>query len=104
MYDKIEVVIELIDIYEKLERVRNNLDSLELFNKLDEAFSDIEKNDELLEKIKRYNQVPDNNLRLDIYNYEEIRKYKLLENEVNFLILHINEKLKSIDSIRSCNR
>lgn len=94
----------MTEIYEKLEKVKNDLDSLELFNKLDEAFSDIEKNDELLEKIKKYNQIPDNNLRLDIYNHKEIKKYKLLENEVNFLIMHINEKLRSIDNVRGCNR
>ena len=69
-----------------------------------QAFFDIENNADLLEKLKKYNQIPDNNLRLDIYNYEEIRKYKLLENEVNFLIMHINEKLRSIDDVRGCNR
>ena len=94
----------MTEIYEKLEKVKNDLDSLERFNKLDEAFFDIENNADLLEKIKKYNQIPDNNLRLDIYNYEEIRKYKLLENEVNFLIMHINEKLRSIDDVRGCNR
>lgn len=94
----------MTEIYEKLEKVKNDIDSLELFNKLDEAFFDIENNADLLEKIKKYNQIPDNNLRLDIYNYEEIRKYKLLENEVNFLIMHINEKLRSIDDVRGCNR
>lgn len=94
----------MTEIYEKLEKVKNDLDSLELFNKLDEAFFDIENNADLLEKLKKYNQIPDNNLRLDIYNYEEIRKYKLLENEVNFLIMHINEKLRSIDDVRGCNR
>ena len=94
----------MTEIYEKLEKVKNDLDSLELFNKLDEDFFDIENNADLLEKLKKYNQIPDNNLRLDIYNYEEIRKYKLLENEVNFLIMHINEKLRSIDDVRGCNR
>ena len=94
----------MTEIYEKLEKVKNDLDSLELFNKLDEAFFDIENNADLLEKLKKYNQIPDNNLRLDIYNYEQIRKYKLLENEVNFLIMHINEKLRSIDDVRGCNR
>ena len=94
----------MTEIYEKLEKVKNDLDSLELFNKLDEAFFVIENNADLLEKLKKYNQIPDNNLRLDIYNYEEIRKYKLLENEVNFLIMHINEKLRSIDDVRGCNR
>ena len=94
----------MTEIYEKLEKVKNDLDSLERFNKLDEAFFDIENNADLLEKIKKYNQIPDNNLRLDIYNYEEIRKYKLLENEVNFLIMHMNDKLRSIDDVRGCNR
>ena len=94
----------MTEIYEKLEKVKSNLDSLELFDKLKEAFSEVECNSDLLEKIKKYNQIPDNNLRFDIYNYEEIRKYKLLENEVNFLILHINEKLKSIDGVRGCSK
>lgn len=89
-------------IYDKLENVEENLNSLELFNNLDKAFLEIKQNQELLEKIKKYNKEPSQNLKIDIYNYEEIKKYKSLENEVNFLILHINQKLKEIDSIRSC--
>lgn len=89
-------------IYDKLDSIKKNLDSLELFNSLDQSFLNIEKNSELMTKIKKYNEKPNQDLKFDIYNYEEIRKYKSLENEVNFLILHINQKIKSINSIRSC--
>lgn len=91
------------EIYDKLDEVKNSLNHLEIFDKLNESLEKIKLNDELINKIKKYNERKDENLRLDIYQYEEIKEYKNLENEVNLLILQINQKLKKIKDVGGCN-
>lgn len=90
------------EIYEKLYKLEAELDKLDLFKDLGIAYKKVNKNKELLSKIDEFNKTKDNNLRLDIYNYDEIKEYKRLENEVNLLILNINNKLKKINNERSC--
>ena len=91
------------EIYNKLDQIKENLDNLEIFKKLNKSIDDIKLNKELIDKIKKYNETKDERLRLEIYNYKEIQNYKELENEINLLILHINQKLKVIKSDGGCN-
>lgn len=91
------------EIYDKLDEVKYILDHQEIFDKLNESLEKIKLNGELINKIKKYNETKDENLRLDIYQYEEIKEYKNLENEVNLLILQINQKLKKIKDVGGCN-
>lgn len=90
------------EIYEKLEQIKQNLNNLEIFNKLEDAINKIRENDELIDKIKKYNETYDESLRLDIYKYNEIEEYKRIENEINILILQINQKLKKIKNSEGC--
>ena len=91
------------EIYDKLDEVKYILDHQEIFDKLNESLEKIKLNDELINKIKKYNETKDEKLRLDIYRYEEIKEYKSHENEVNLLILQINQKLKKIKDVGGCN-
>ena len=91
------------EIYDKLDQLKINLDNLEIFDKLNITIENIKLNKELVNKIKKYNETMDENLRLEIYNYTEIQKYKEIENEINLLILQINHKLKRIKSEGCCN-
>lgn len=91
------------EIYNKLDQIKENLDNLEIFEKLNKSIDDIKLNKELIDKIKKYNETKDERLRLEIYNYKEIQNYKELENEINLLILHINQKLKVIKNDGGCN-
>lgn len=97
------MVITMLELLEKLEELKDELDKLEIFSNLEESIQKIKKNQELINKIKKYNETLNNNLRLDIYNYDEIKEYKKLENEINFLILSINNKFNLINDKRSCN-
>ncbi len=90
-------------IYEILDEIKINLDELEIFKELKEAILKIKNNKVLKEKIEKYNEFPTEELRLEIYKYEEIKKYKHIETEINFLILEINQKLKKINISRSCS-
>ena len=56
----------MLELLEKIESLKNSLDKLELFNKLELIKKEIYSNQELVEKIKKYNEVPNNNLRLEI--------------------------------------
>lgn len=93
----------MYELMNKIDALKGSLDELEIFKKLEEKESEIYNNVELLEKIKKYNLSKDNNLRLDIYSYNEIQEYKKVENEVNLLILYINNRLKEISNERGCH-
>lgn len=93
----------MLELLEKIESLKNSLDKLEIFNKLELIKKEIYSNQELVEKIKKYNELPNNNLRLEIYQYDEIKKYKKIENEINLMILQINQKLGVLTNQRSCH-
>lgn len=82
------------ELYSKIDLVKEELDNLPIFREMDKLEEDIRKNKELVEKIRKYNGCPSDWLRLDIYSYEEIRKYKAKETDLNLLILSINNKIK----------
>ena len=90
------------EVFEKLDKVKEELDNLDIFKELDNSIKKVKGNKELMKKINEYNLYKNNDLRLDIYNYDEIKEYKRIENEVNLLILGINSKLKRISNKRSC--
>ena len=90
------------EVYNNLDIVKSELDKLDLFKNIKESISKIKNNKELMSKIEKYNTTKDEILRLDIYNYDEIKEYKSLENEVNYLILEINQKLKKIKDRGGC--
>ncbi len=91
------------ELYEKLDKVKAELDNLDIFKELDDSIKRVKDNKELMDKIDLYNRTKSNDLRLEIYNYDEIKEYKKLENEVNLLILGINNRLKKINNKRSCH-
>lgn len=60
------------------------------------CLDDIYKDDELVNKIKRYHETYDEVLRKEIYNNNKYIKYKTLENRLNLLILSCNKYLGEI--------
>ena len=90
------------EIYGKVKKLKQTMDNLDVFKRLEESIFLVKDNKELVEKIKKYNLTHDDNLRLEIYKYEEIKKYKQIENEINLLILEINHKMRKINNNRSC--
>lgn len=103
VYDKMFlVIIYMYELIDKIDILKKTIDKLEIFKALENSEQEIYSNVELLEKIKKYNLSRDNDLRLDIYSYREIQEYKRLENEINILILHINNRLKEVSNEGSC--
>ncbi len=93
----------MIELLEKIEDLKIELDKLDLFKELDIAKEKINSNEKLISKIKEYNNTYDKNLRMNIYSYDEIKNYKRLENEVNLLIISINNQLKRLQDKGSCS-
>lgn len=93
----------MLELVEKIEQLKEELDQLAVFDELKSLQKQIDYNQELVSKIKKYNETMDQELRLDIYQYEEIKKYKRMENEINLIILEINQRLNLITDKRGCH-
>ena len=90
------------ELNDKIDKLEDSLNNLDIIKKLDNDFEKIMNNKELMDKIKKYHEVPSEELKLDIYNYPEFVKYKENENDINLLIMEINTYLKKISNSRSC--
>ncbi len=72
--------------------INNSLIKKELKNSLEAIYKD----NYFLDKINSYHNTYDENLRREIYANEKYKKYKKLENRLNFLILSCNKYLGEI--------
>jgi len=76
-----------MNIYSKLNDLKNNLEKDKDIIEIKEIQNKILENKELIERIKN---------KEDISKNELIIKYRHLENKINYKILSINKELKSI--------
>lgn len=83
----------MIDIYQELIYM---IDNSIIKKEIKECLDDIYKDDELVNKIKRYHETYDEVLRKEMYNNNKYIKYKTLENRLNLLILSCNKYLGEI--------
>lgn len=83
----------MIDIYQELIYM---IDNSIIKKEIKECLDDIYKDDELVNKIKRYHETYDEVLRKEIYSNNKYIEYKTLENRLNFLILSCNKYLGEI--------
>lgn len=90
------------ELIEKVNELKEELNNTKEIKELKEINNSIMKDQELLNDIKKYNETQDNNIKERIINHKLFREYKHKENELNFIILEINKKLKEINSSRSC--
>ena len=99
--------IELINKIDELIDIFNNSDEIKRIKTLKE---NIYKNEKLKEKIERFNKVKENpysseyiSLKREILEDEEVKEFKLLENELLLLTLSINQKLNTLTKNKRCN-
>ena len=90
------------ELIEKVNELKEELNNTKEIKEIKEINNSIMKDQELLNDIKKYNETQDNNIKERIINHKLFREYKHKENELNFIILEINKKLKEINSSRSC--
>lgn len=83
-------------LFIKIQNLKNELDKLKVIRNLNHYNNLIINNEILKMKINKYNKVHNRDLLFEIYTYEEIKRYKKYETELNLLIISINRKLKII--------
>lgn len=85
------------ELIEKVENLKQSISELDKIKEIKELNKEIIKDKELLKKIEEYNRTQDEKLKKEIINNELFKKYKVLETDINVLILEINSKLKQIN-------
>lgn len=84
----------MINTYQELiATINNSLIKKEIKDSLDDIYND----NDLIDKIDLYHKTYDKELRKKIYNNIKYKKYKELENRLNFLILSCNKYLGEIN-------
>ena len=92
------------EIIEKVENLKLELDNSKEVKHIKELNSKIKDNKELLYLIEKYNSTQNESIKEEIINNKFFREYKLSENEINYIILEINSKLKQISKKGSCSK
>ena len=92
---------ELIEKVENLKDVLNHIDQVEEYKMRKQ---EILKDKDLLDRIELYNKTNQKSLKEEIIKNQAFRDYKKLETDINFLILEINQQLKTIQKKDWCKK
>lgn len=91
-----EKLIEQVEILKKSLDNTTEVKNIIILNKK------IKDSKDLQEKINKYKERLNNNLKEEIYNDSLYKEYKEAETNLNILILKINKELKKINSKGKC--
>lgn len=89
----------LIDKVESLKEAITELDTVKKIKKLNE---EIIQDKELIKLVEEYNGTNSEIIKKQIMSNELFQKYKVLETDLNVIILEINSKLKQINDKGKC--
>lgn len=89
-------------LIEQVEILKKSLDNTTEVKKIIILNKKIKDSKELQEKINKYKERLNNNLKEEIYNDSLYKEYKEAETNLNILILKINKELKKINSKGKC--
>ena len=92
------------ELIEKIDNVKKELDNSKEVKHIKELNSKLKDNKELISLIEKYNNTQDESIKEQIVSNEFFIEYKLSENEINYIILEINSKLKQISKKGSCSK
>ena len=92
------------ELIEKIENIKKELDNSKEVKHIKELNNKLKDNKELLNLIEKYNNTQSETIKEEIIKNEFFKEYKLSENEINYIILEINSKLKKISKKGSCSR
>ena len=85
------------ELIEKVDNLKQSISELDKIKEIKELNKEIIKDKELLKQIEEYNRTQDEKIKQEIVNNSLFKKYKVLETDINVLILEINSKLKQIN-------
>lgn len=87
----------MIELNEKIEVLKQELNEIDSVKEIKQILKEINEDKEFCSLFEEYHKTYDEKVKDEILTYEVLRKYKKLENEINFIILEINQKLKVLD-------
>lgn len=90
------------ELIEKVDNLKQSISELDKIKEVKELNKEIIKDKELLKQIEEYNRTQDEKIKQEIVNNSLFKKYKVLETDINVLILEINSKLKQINDKGKC--
>ncbi len=90
------------ELIEKVNNLKESIDELEKIKEIKKLNKEVIKDKELLKLVEEYNRTQDEGLKKQIVNNELFKKYKVLETDINVIILEINSKLKQINNEGKC--
>lgn len=90
------------ELIEKVDNLKQSISKLDKIKEIKELNKEIIKDKELLKQIEEYNRTQDEKIKQEIVNNSLFKKYKVLETDINVLILEINSKLKQINDKGKC--
>lgn len=92
------------ELIEKVENLKKSISEIDKIKEIQELNKEIIKDKELLKLVEEYNRTQDENIKKEIVNNELFKKYKVLETDINVIILEINSKLKQISDKGKCSQ
>ena len=86
-------------LYNLIDELKESLDNEEKVKAIKIIQEQLKEDKKLLELVEEYNRCNNPKLKDEIVKNENFKKYKHLENEINYIIVSINQKLKEINEV-----
>ncbi len=90
------------ELMDKLDNLRNELDSSSLVIDLKKCMDKVKNDKELSKLLDEYNKYPTNKTKTKILENKTFQEFKIKETDLNLFIMEINSKLKTISKKGSC--
>lgn len=92
----------MYELMEKVANLKKALDEEEKIKEIKKLNKEIINDKELMKLLEEYKYSANEDLKNKIINNELFKKYKLVETDINILILEINKRLKTINNKGKC--
>ena len=90
------------EVIEKTYELLDYLDNSKIVKDLTTAKNKLLKNQDILKKIKKYQKEKNITLKKEIFNNPDYANYMQCYNELSYLVMDINKKIKNITGKKEC--
>lgn len=92
------------ELYDKVNNLISKLDDNSLIKEIKDLTEKVSKDKDLMKLLEKYQLTKDEKVKKEIISSELFQEYKSKETDLNILIMAINQKLKTINNERSCQK
>ena len=90
------------ELLDKLDNLKNELDSSTLVIDLKKCLDKVKKDKELSKLLDEYKIYPNDKIKTKILENKTFQEFKIKETDLNLFIMEMNSKLKTISKKGSC--